>query len=150
MDIQVILTANDPKLGKRGDIVKVSSGYAQNFLFPNQKATPATPANLKLFNAEKERHDKHEAEVLSQAKELAAKISALKLKMEVSSGDGDKLYGAVTNQDIANALLGHKLSVDRKKIHLHDPLKKLGTYQVEIKLHADVVATLQLEIIKKP
>lgn len=149
MDIQVILTDNDPKLGKRGDVVKVSSGYAQNFLFPNQKAKPATPANLKILNEEKARHDKHEAEILAQAKDLGAKLSALKLKMDMTAGDGDKLYGAVTNQDIANALAAHKLPIDRKKIHLHDPIKKLGSYKVEIKLHPDVMAHLHIEIVKK-
>ncbi len=149
MDIQVILTDNDPKLGKRGDVVKVSSGYAQNFLFPNQKAKPATPANLKILSEEKARHDKHEAEILAQAKDLAAKLSALKLKLDMTAGDGDKLYGAVTNQDITNALAAHKLQIDRKKIHLHEPIKKLGSYKVEIKLHPDVMAHLNIEIVKK-
>ena len=128
MDIQVILTENDPKLGNRGDVVKVSSGYAQNFLFPNQKAKPATPANLKIFNQEKALHDKREAEILAQAKELASKIGVLRLKMEVSAGEGDKLYGAVTNQDIANSLGSHKLAVERngdivpKSLHGATPL----------------------------
>lgn len=149
MDIEVILTENDPKLGRRGQVVKVSSGYAQNFLFPNQKAKPATPANLKIFNEEKARHDKHEAEILAQAKDLASKIGALRLKMEVSAGEGDKLYGAVTNQDIVNSLGSHKLVVDRKKIHLEDPIKKLGAYKVAIKLHPDVLVDLNLEIVKK-
>ncbi len=149
MDIEVILTDNDPKLGRRGQVVKVSAGYAQNFLFPNQKAKPATPANLKIFNQEKARHDKHEAEILAQAKDLASKIGALRLKMEVSAGDGDKLYGAVTNQDIANTLGSHKLVVDRKKIHLQEPIKKLGSYKVAIKLHPDVLVDLNVEIVKK-
>ena len=150
MDIQVVLTENDPKLGKRGQVIKVSPGYAQNFLFPRQKAKPATPANLKVFEQEKARVSKEEAVHLSAAKELALRISSLHLRLEVSVGEGDKLFGSVTNQDIAQALSQQGISLDRKKIHLEEPIKKLGSHHIPIKLHPEVNAALSFELVKKP
>ena len=150
MDIQVVLTENDPKLGKRGQVIKVSPGYAQNFLFPRQKARPATPANLKVFELERARVSKEEAGHLSVAKEQALRISSLRLRLEVSTGEADKLFGSVTNQDIAQALSQQGVSLDRKKILLEEPIKKLGSYQIPIKLHPDLSAALRLELVKKP
>ncbi len=149
MDIQVILTENDPKLGKRGQVIKVSSGYAHNFLFPNGKAMPATNANLKNLEAEKARTAKHDTEVLDQARALAAKIGAVKLRLDVMAGDQDKLFGAVTAQDISDALSAKAIALDRKKIHLEEPLKKLGVHQIEIRLHPQVIAQLSVELVKK-
>ena len=114
MDIQVVLTENDPKLGKRGQVIKVSSGYAQNFLFPHKKAQPATPANLRSFEQEKARASKEEAEHLAQAKEQAARITSVQLKLEVSVGEGEKLFGSVTSQDILEALSKQGIILDRK------------------------------------
>ena len=150
MDVQVVLTSDDPKLGKRGQVIKVSPGYAQNFLFPNHKAMPATPANLREFEREKARHSKEEAEHLTQAKEQAQRIASLTLRLPVSTGEGDKLFGSVTSQDVAEALSGKGISLERKKIHLEEPLKKLGRYEVSIKLHSEVNAVLKLELVKKP
>ena len=149
MDIQVVLTETDPKLGKRGQVIKVSSGYAQNFLFPHRKAKPATPANLKLFEQEKARASKEEAVHLALAEEMAKRISALHLRFQVSTGEGDRLFGSVTNQDIVESLSQQGISLERKKIHLEEPIKKLGTYQIPIKLHPDVHAVLKLELAKK-
>ena len=149
MDIQVVLTENDPKLGKRGQVIKVSSGFAQNFLFPQKKAQPATPANLKSFEQEKARASKEEAERLAQAKEHAARLSAVKLRMEVSVGEGDKLFGSVTSQDITEALSKQGITLDKKKLHLEEPIKRLGSYRLPVKLHAEVTADLQLEVVKR-
>ena len=149
MDIEVVLTETDPKLGKRGQVIKVSPGYAQNFLFPNHKAMPATAANLKEFEREKARHTKEEAEHLAQAREQALRIASLSLRLEVSTGDGEKLFGSVTSQDIAEALAAQGVSLERKKIHLEEPLKKLGRYEVSIKLHPEVSAALKLALVKK-
>ena len=149
MTIEVILTENDPKLGKRGQVLNVSAGYAQNFLFPHKKAAPATAANLKKFNDEKARASKEEAAHLSSAKELGARLSGLSLRLEVSAGEADKLFGSVTSQDLAQALAEKGIIVDRKKIHLEEPLKKLGLYQVPLKLHPEVQVTLKVELTKK-
>ena len=148
MDVEVILTENDPKLGKRGQVIKVSSGYAQNFLFPNQKAKPATAANVRLFEQEKARTAKEEEGRVSAARELASRISSVDLRLSVTAGEGDKLFGSVTSQDIAEALAAKGVTLDRKKIHLDEPIKKLGSYQIPVKLHPDVQALLKLEVAK--
>ena len=149
MDIQVVLTQNDPKLGKRGQVVKVSSGYAQNYLIPHQKAKLATPGNLKEFAQEQTRRARRESEHLALAKELAKKISAASVNIEMRVGEGEKLYGAVTGQDIHEALSKHGIAVDRKDIHLAEPIKKLGAYEVPVKLHPEVSVKLKLWVLKK-
>ncbi len=149
MDIQVVLTENDPKLGKRGEVVKVSSGYAQNYLFPHHKAQPATAANLKAFEQEKVRHSREEAERLSRAKALAEKLHTNPLEIYVAAGEGDKLFGAVTAQHIVDALVERGIPCDRKMVHLEEPIKKLGRYEIEFRLHPEVTAKLQVQTLKK-
>ena len=114
MNIEVVLTENDPKLGKRGEVVKVSSGYAQNFLFPHKKAKPATPENLKSFEQQKAREAREEAAKLEKARQFASKINALSVTIEVLVGEGEKLYGAVTSQDISEAI-GSRASLSTKR-----------------------------------
>ena len=126
MDIEVVLTETDPKLGQRGQVIKVSPGYAQNFLFPNKKAKPATPSNLKNFEAEKARRVKDEAEVKARSALLAKQISSASLTLEVLAGEGDKLFGAVTAQDIQLGLANQGIQVDKKGVHLEEPIKKPG------------------------
>ena len=149
MSIEVVLLQDDPKLGKRGEVVKVSSGFAQNFLYPHNKAKIATPANLKSFEAEKARHAKEEDERLSRAREWAQKLKELTLTLEVSSGDGDKLYGAINSQDIVEALARQNISLERKEVHLEEPIKKLGDYQVQVKLHPKISISLKISLVKK-
>ncbi|MGH7197963.1 MAG: 50S ribosomal protein L9 [Candidatus Omnitrophota bacterium] len=148
-DIQVVLTETDPKLGERGQVLKVSRGYAVNFLFPGRKALPATPANLRSFEKEKARQSKEKAEARSRAEELAGKIGSLTLTVEVPVGEGEKLYGSVTSQEVQRALAGKGASVDRKDIHLEEPIRKLGSYEIPVKLHRDVSAVLKLQVVKK-
>lgn len=149
MDIEVVLTESDPKLGQRGEVVKVSSGYAQNFLFPNKKAKPATASNLKNLEEEKARRVKEESEIKARAAELAKKIGAASLTLEVLAGEGDKLFGAVTSQDIQLGLANLGMAVDKKGIHLEEPIKKLGAYTVAIKVHAQIQTNLKLWVVKK-
>ena len=149
MDIQVVLTENDPKLGKRGEVVKVSAGYAQNYLFPHHKAQPATAAALKAFEQEKARQTKGDAERLARARVLAEKLRATPLEIAVAAGDGEKLFGAVTAQHIADALTERGIPCDRKMVHLEEPIKKLGRYEIEFRLHPEVTAKLQVQTVKK-
>ena len=149
MDIQVVLTENDPKLGKRGQVVKVSAGFAQNFLFPHNKAKLATPANLRSFEQEKARTAKEEAERLAQAREQASRLTSARLRLEVPAGEGDKLFGSVTSQDIVEALAKQGIVLDRKKLHLEEPIKRLGNYHIPVKLHPEAIADLQLDVVKK-
>ena len=149
MNIEVVLTENDPKLGKRGQVVKVSSGYAQNFLFPHKKAKPATPANLKGFEEQKAREAKEEAAAIQKARTLAEKISSASVTVEVLTGDGEKLYGAVTTQDIVETLSKQGIVLEKKDIHLEEPIKKLGAFQIPVKLHREVTVALKLWVVKK-
>lgn len=149
MDIEVVLTQDDVKLGRRGQVVKVSRGYAHNFLFPYQKAKRATSSNLKSFQAENERHVKQTADARAQAETLAKKIGAVSLTVEVLVGEGEKLYGAITSQELQQSLSKQGITIDKKDIHLESPIKKLGAYQVAIKLHPEVGAQLKLWVVKK-
>ena len=149
MNIEVVLTQTDPKLGDRGKVVKVAPGFAFNFLIPNKKALLATEANLKGFEREKARQEKSQSEKLTRAQELAAKITALSLTIEVKAGEGNKLYGSVTNHDVHSALTGKGIPVDKKNIHLPEPIHQLGSYQVPVKLHREVTVTLKLTVVKK-
>lgn len=149
MSIEVILTADDPKLGKRGEVVKVPPGFAQNFLVPHGKAVIATPAALKAVREEKENKLRAEAEALARAKELGEKLKALFLTIEAPTGEGDKLYGSVTSQSIQEALAKKGYKLDRKEIHLEEPIKRLGAYEVEVKLHPTVQVNLRISIMGK-
>lgn len=149
MDIQVVLTENDPKLGKRGQVIKVSSGYAQNFLFPHKKAEPATPAALKQYEAEKARHSKEEAERLAQAREAAQRLKNTPVRLELAAGEGEKLFGAVTAQHVVDALAEQGVRLEKKAVHLGEPIKKLGLHEIECRLHPEVTVKLRLEIIAK-
>ena len=149
MDIQVILTADDPKLGKRGEVIKVSPGFARNFLLPQKKAILATPAGLKAVEEEKARKTKQQADRLEWARQMAKRISATVVPIEMMAGEGDKLFGAVTNQTIQEALAKKGIDIDKKEIHIDEPIKKLGEYQVPVKLHHEVSVNLRLSIVKK-
>ncbi len=149
MDIEVILTQDDAKLGRRGQRIKVSPGFAQNFLIPREKAKIATPANLKIFESEKKKQAKLDAESLEHAQALAKKVETCSAVIEVMTGEGEKLYGSVSTQDIQQALEKHGISVERREIHLQDPIRSLGNFQVPVKLHPEVNVLLKLSVIKK-
>ena len=148
MNVEVILTQDDAKLGRRGQVVKVSSGFAQNFLIPQGKAKPATAALLKNFEDEKKRAEKEKAESLAAAQKLAQDISGKSLTVEVRVGEGEKLYGAVTSQHIQEGLVKQGITLDKKDVHLPEPIKKLGAYQIDIKLHPEVTAKLKLWVVQ--
>lgn len=149
MNIEVVLTENDPKLGKRGEVVKVSHGFAHNFLIPNGKAKLATAGNLKSFQDEKAREAKEEEKSLAEAESNALKIKNISLTLEVSVGEAEKMFGSVTTHEIAEALKSKGVSVEKKSILLDHPIKQLGAFQVPIKLHPKVNATLKLWVVKK-
>ena len=148
-DIQVILTENDPKLGKQGDVVKVAPGFAINFLFPQKKAKLATPAELKNLEAQKQKAKKMEGERLKRAEALSKEISRTMFTIEAPSGEGKKLFGAVTAQDIVESLARRGVHLNKKELHLEEPIKALGAYEIPVKLHANVSATLKLSIMRK-
>ena len=149
MDVQVILTETDPKLGERGEVIKVAQGFAANFLFPQKKAIRVTSANLKIFEAEKAKRTQKAFDSKAEAEALAKKIESSSLTVEVLVGEANKLYGAVTAQDIHQACLRQDLKLEKRQIHLAEPIHQLGDTAISVKLHPEVTAKLKLSIIKK-
>ena len=147
--MKVILREDLQGVGNIGDILEVAPGYARNFLFPRNKAVEATGRSLKAIEhakrviAEKARKEKTVLE------EVAKKVSAIAVTIPVQVGKDDKLFGAVTAKDIAEALVAQGVEVDKRKIELGHPIKELGTVSVPIKLHSQVTATVNVTVVKR-
>ncbi|MFH1245326.1 MAG: 50S ribosomal protein L9 [Candidatus Omnitrophota bacterium] len=147
--MQVILKKDIDKLGKTGAVVAVENGYARNFLLPKGFALPASPVNVKIVEAEKKKIALREEKEKREAQQLAEKIGALSCTIAVQAGNEGKLFGSVTNQDVVLALQNEGIEVDKKKIDLPEPIKELGVFKVEIKLHPEVVASVKIWVVKK-
>ena len=147
MSIEVILKEHVEQLGRRGDVVKVASGYARNYLFPRQLALVVTSEHRKQIERERAKAEAKEASEVSAAQAVKSQIEALEIAIGRRIGENDTLYGSVTAGDIADALASRDVTIDRRKIHLGDPLKSLGTHEVPVKLHRDVTATLKVTIV---
>lgn len=147
--MELILMEDIPSLGNAGDLVKVSDGYARNYLLPRKKAIRATTVSLQAV--EQKRHSlEHKQDKLEQeAQELAEKIEEISCTVAKPAGEEGKLFGAVTAADIQDALHEQGVSVDRKKIVLEEPIKNLGVYTLSLKLHPRVVAQLKLWVVKE-
>ena len=143
---QVILKEKIAGLGLEADVVKVRAGYARNFLVPQGKAYEASKANLRHVEALKVSRSRREAEELTVAQELATKISKLKPKFTLSTGQGGKAFGSVTNMDIHKELEAAGIIIDRHAIELDKPVKKSGKTEVTVRIHPQVVATLTISV----
>ncbi len=149
---EVILTEKIASLGAEADVVKVRRGYARNFLVPQGKALEVTPATLKRINLLKGKRAEREAKEMNEAEDLARKINKLKITMELETGASGKAFGSITASDLADRLkaeLGGNIEIDRHRIHLENPIKETGPHEVQIKLHADVVAKLNVIVKAK-
>ena len=147
--MKVILTQTIDRLGKIGDVVNVKDGYARNYLFPKNAAKEATPGNMKMLDSLKKEQVLSEAKRLDEAKALAEKIAALSITISAKTGEEEKLFGTVTTEMISVALGNEKINVDKKDIVLDEPIKKLGVYQVGVKVHPEVKASLRVWIVKE-
>ena len=145
--MKVILKENIDNIGYVGDAVDVSRGYARNYLFARGLAMEYNDGNLKSIEHLKQKeYEKRNREIVN-AKELAEKINKINLTFQVKAGKDGKLFGSVTNKDIAASLAeNHQIEIDRKKIEHSDPLKKIGNYQVTIHLHQEVDANLKVQV----
>jgi large subunit ribosomal protein L9 len=147
--MKIILKEDFESLGKVGEVVEVKAGFARNFLIPKQVALQATPQNLRVFEQEKARNkiklskDKREAEL------LAEQLKEVSLTANVQVGEEDKIFGAVTSQNISELLSSKGFEIDKRKIQLEDPLKALGVFEVPIKLHTDVEAKIKVWVVKE-
>ena len=147
--MEVILKEDVPKLGNRGDVVKVAEGYGRNFLLPRKLAIEATVANKAVIEQMKAAAVRRSAKEKSEAEALAKQFDGVSVSFTRRAGENDQLFGSVTSSDIAEALEKKSFHVDRRKIQLHEPLKGLGEFDVPIKLHKDVTTHLKVVIEKE-
>ena len=147
--MDVILREHIENLGQRGEIVKVSDGYARNFLLPRKLALPATEGNRKHVQRERRIIDAREAEDMKGAEALAARIAAVAVVLTRRVGETEALYGSVTAADIAAGLAEQGIEIDRRKIQLHDTIKQIGEFKVPIKLHREVTAEIVVRVEKQ-
>jgi large subunit ribosomal protein L9 len=147
--MEVILKEDVPKLGSRGDVVKVAEGFGRNFLLPKKLAIEATTGNKSVIEQMKAASVRRSAKEKSGAEELAKQFDGLEVSFLRKSGENDQLFGSVTAGDIADALEKKSFHVDRRKIQLHEPLKAVGEFTIPIKLHKDVTTHLKVVIGKE-
>ncbi|MDD6762128.1 MAG: 50S ribosomal protein L9 [Clostridiales bacterium] len=148
--MQVILTQDVKGQGKKGQMVKVSDGYARNFLFPKGLAQEATKENINVLKGKQESLAYKVKTETEEAERIAAKFEEIKVVIKAKAGDNGKLFGSVTSKDIADALTEqHHIKLDKKKFVLPDGLKVLGTANVKVKLYSGVTGELKVEVVKQ-
>ena len=147
--MQIILQEDVDKLGHRGQLVEVAEGYARNYLLPRKYAIEATPGNLKRLDKMRVAFAKKEAVEKGDAEKLAELLAAVTLEFARRTGDEDHLFGSVTSGDIAEALDAKGYKIDKKKIHLAEPIKALGDFEVPVKLHREVTIPVKVHVKKE-
>jgi len=146
---EILLVKPVEGLGGEGDQVKVRAGYARNFLLPRKIAVPLTASNRKHVDALKKRRAEREQTELSGAQELAKKLEKASLAFAVKTGEGGKMFGAITAQDIHDKLTAAGFVIEKRRIHLFTPVKTLGKHEVKVKLHADVSVELSFDVVSE-
>ena len=144
--MEVILREHVDNLGKRGEVVKVADGYARNYLLPRKLALLATEGNKKVIERERLKFDARELEEKKIAEAIAERMTSVAVEISRRVGESDVLYGSVTSSDIADSLKSKGLDIDRRRIVLQEPIKKLGEFDVPIKLHRDVVTHIKVKV----
>ena len=147
--MEIILKDEVKALGKAGDVVKVSAGYARNYLLPQGIAVKADPKNLKELEHHKRVVVSRQAKLKKAAEEFAKRLSSTSVVIKKEAGEEEKLFGSVAAKDISEALRKNDIVVDRRQIHLESPLRKLGDYEVLVKLHPEVAVNLKVTIVKE-
>jgi large subunit ribosomal protein L9 len=145
--MEVILREHVDNLGRRGEVVKVADGYARNYLLPHKLALVATAGNKQRIERERARFDAGEAEEKKIAEAMAARLANVEVEIARKVGETDALYGSVTTSDIADALAAKGFDIDRRKVQLREPIKKLSELDVPIRLQRDVVATVKVKVV---
>ena len=147
--MEVILREDVDKLGRRGDVVKVTEGYGRNFLLPRGLAMAVSESNKAMIAKERKAHELRAAKEKSEFEAVAERIRALRFIAPRKVGEHDMLYGSVTSGDIAEFLKAKSIEIDKRKIHLDEPIKKLGEHEVAVKLHPEVSANLRVLVTKE-
>lgn len=146
--MRVILTQDVEKLGKAGDVVRVRGGYGRNYLIPRGLALVATPGNLKRAEEIRRRQLQREARNRQEAMELAARLADVVVTIPARVGEENRIFGTVTNQQLAEALAEKGFQIDRRKIELPDEIRTLGQYQAIIRLYQDITATVTVWVVR--
>ncbi len=146
--MRVILKEEVHNLGDAGEIVKVADGYGRNFLLPRGLAIPASEGSVAQLNHQKKVADAIRRKQLGGAKELGAKLENLAITIRREAGDDDKLFGSVTNRDVAEALGLEGVQVDRKAIQLEEPIRSIGLFTVAVRVHREVSANVRVYVIR--
>lgn len=145
--MKIILLQDEKKLGKKGDIIEASDGYARNYILPKKIGVEATAANLNDLKLHRANEDKLAKERLEAARELAADLENKTVEVKIKGGEGGKIFGSVSSKEIAAACREqYGIELDKKKLILPEALKSLGTYEVNVKLHPQVTAKLKVHI----
>lgn len=145
--MDIILTQDVKALGKKGEIVKVSDGYARNFILPKKLGLEATKQNLYDLNLQKAAEVKRQKEILEEAKVQAKQIGELTIKLSIKAGEGGRTFGSISTKEIAAAMKEqHGMDLDKKKLLLNEPIKNAGTYTVPVKLHPQVTAEMKVKV----
>jgi len=146
--MKLILKEDVKNLGTMGSVVDVANGYGRNYLLPRNLAVEANPNNMRQFEHQKNIILVKAKKIIRSAEDLAKQVSGITLSIEAQSGEDDKLFGSVTSMDIAEALSKKGIDIDKRKINLEEPIKRLGTYSVAVKIHQDVSANVTVEVKK--
>ena len=145
--MEVILREHVEHLGARGDVVKVTPGYARNYLLPRKLALAVTDNNKRQIDREKKLAEARDMEERSAAEAVAARMGALEIEIARRTGENDALYGSVTSADIAEALKAKGFEVDKRKIQMPDPIKSLGESTIPVKIHREVIAQVKVKVV---
>jgi len=146
--MKIILLEDVAKLGKAGDCVNVSGGYARNYMIPRKLAVEATSSNLRQMERKKALGAGQDTRGKIEAQQLAERLEALSLFLDRQAGKGDKLFGSVTSKDLSEALAVEGLEIERKKILLDEPIKNLGVFEIPVRLHPEVLTKIKVEVRK--
>jgi large subunit ribosomal protein L9 len=147
--MDVILREDVEKLGTRGQLVKVTPGYARNFLLPQRLAVAATESNKKIVEQERQAHLRREAKEVSDASDLGKMMADVSVTISQKAGENDQLFGSVTSKDIAEALEKQGYTIERRKIVLDEPIRTLGDFKVPLRLHRDVTTEIAVHVVKE-
>ncbi len=147
--MKVILRRDFEQLGKVGDTIEVKNGFARNYLIPRQLAFAANKGNLRALQEEKKQLVKKDAKILTAAKQLAAELEKVSVTLTVKVGDEDKMFGTVTSQMIADSIKEKGFEIDKRKIEIDEPIKALGIYNINIKLHPEVSASVKTWVVRE-
>jgi large subunit ribosomal protein L9 len=147
--MEIILREDVEHLGARGQVIKVAAGYARNFLLPKRLAVPATDANRKIVEQERQAHLRKEARLKGEAEDLAKLLGTVTVVIRRKAGENDQLFGSVTAADVVDALAAQKYTIDRRKVQLDEPIKSLGEHKVTVRTHKEVSVEITVNVTRE-